>query len=129
VLTGCAAMSPIKPVVLVVEDDFLLLVDARMALEDAGFDVIEASDAEAALRQFMTRTDIAAIVSDVSMPGAIDGIGLARAARALKPQLPIVLTTGMADTPDAPDGVRILLKPYRAWQLAEQIGPAELRVA
>ena len=98
--------SCIKPVVLLVEDNLLLLLDARMALEDEGYTVIEAVDAQDALAQLRDRDDIVAIISDVVMPGPIDGLALATIMRARRPDLPIVLTSGSSGIGVPPPGCR-----------------------
>ena len=113
-----------KPVVLVVEDDFLLLLDARIALEDAGFSVLEAHDAQDALDQFGVRGDIAAMISDIAMPGAIDGVALAHRVRAMRPDVKVVLTTGSPGVPAPPEGVAVIAKPYRTPCLVAEIGAA-----
>ena len=115
-------MPQTRPIVLIVEDDCLLLLDARMALEDAGYDVIEAADATSALATFDRRPDIAAVISDVRMPGALDGVGLASAIRTRCPGIPMILTSGDGHTISAPDGVRVIAKPYRSTTLASYLG-------
>ena len=109
-----------KPVILLVEDDFLSLLDARIALEDAGYEVLEATDAHTALEHFGARDDIAAVISDVAMPGSIDGIELVDLIRAIRPDLPVLLTTGSSGMPGL-DGIPLITKPYRAYQLVDHI--------
>ena len=116
--------SCIKPVVLLVEDNLLLLLDARMALEDEGYTVIEAVDAQDALAQLRDRDDIVAIISDVVMPGPIDGLALATIMRARRPDLPIVLTSGSSGIGVPPPGVPLIAKPYRASHLARHLAIA-----
>jgi DNA-binding NtrC family response regulator len=109
-----------KPVILLVEDDFLSLLDARIALEDAGYEVLEATHAQAALDHFNARDDIAAVISDVAMPGSLDGIALIDLVRAVRPDLPVLLTTGFSGIPGL-DGIPLITKPYRAYQLVDHI--------
>jgi Signal transduction histidine kinase len=66
-----------KPVVLVVEDEPLLRLFASDMIEEAGFEVLEASNASAALVALEERRDIRVVFTDVDMPGGIDGIMLA----------------------------------------------------
>jgi two-component system, response regulator PdtaR len=57
------------PVVLVVEDEELLRLCAADLLEDAGFEVIEASDAKAALKIMESRPEVRVLFTDIQMPG------------------------------------------------------------
>ncbi len=63
--------------VLVVEDDVLLRMFAVEMIEDAGFRVIEAQDADAAIRVLEARNDIRIIFTDIDMPGSMNGLKLA----------------------------------------------------
>lgn len=67
----------VKPVVLVVEDEPLLRLFASDMIEEAGFEVLQASDASDALVTLQDRLDIRVVFTDVNMPGGIDGIMLA----------------------------------------------------
>jgi CheY-like chemotaxis protein len=99
---------------LLVEDDELVRATLAEGLADAGFEVLEAEDAESALRLLATRNDIALLLTDINLPGA-DGFALARAARRLRPRLPVVYASGRyreADPQRAlPDAV-FLAKPF-----------------
>ena len=66
VRTGMNAIS--KSVILVVDDDALVRVHSNLALEDAGYEVVEASNAADALVKLEERPDIAALFTDVRMP-------------------------------------------------------------
>ncbi|HZF76470.1 MAG TPA: response regulator [Acetobacteraceae bacterium] len=101
-------------VLLVVEDDELVRLTLVEGLGDAGFDVVEAEDAEAALSLLSEKPEISALLTDINLPGA-DGFVLARAARRLRPNLPVVYASGrIAEAvpgralPDAP----FLAKPF-----------------
>ena len=82
-----AQSTPIRPVVLVVEDEPLLRIDAVDIIEDAGFEVVEAGNAREALDILNSRSDIRIVFTDVSMPGSLDGLRLALANRARDPQV------------------------------------------
>jgi len=114
-------MRSINQTVLIVEDDCLLLLDARIALEDAGYAVVEAADAASALAAFDACSDIAAVISDIHMPGATDGVDLARIIRARRPDIPMILTSGDRRHADLPDGVQLIAKPYRSMHLVDQL--------
>ena len=64
---------PIRHIVLVVEDESILRMAAVDFVEDAGFDVVEAKDADEAVRILESRTDIRIILTDIDMPGSING--------------------------------------------------------
>jgi CheY-like chemotaxis protein len=66
------------PVILVVEDIELLRLYAAGVLEDHGFGVIEAENADAALKLLETRGDVRLLFTDIQMPGSCDGMDLAR---------------------------------------------------
>lgn len=103
------------PVLLVVEDDFLVRLTLVDALADDGFDVLEASDATEALDLVCARGDITAMLTDINLPGQADGFALARAARVVRPGLPIVYASGRysaAEPGKAVDGARFLAKPF-----------------
>jgi DNA-binding NtrC family response regulator len=80
---------------LVVEDDAELRRFAARLLEDGELDTIECESAEAALATMLIRgRDVAMVFADIRLPGAIDGIDLAREVRMRWPFLPVILTSG-----------------------------------
>jgi CheY-like chemotaxis protein len=109
-----------RPVVLVVEDDFLLRMDAADMIKTAGFEVIEAGSADEAIAILEVRADICVVFTDIQMPGSMDGLKLARAVRGRWPPIKIVATSGLSDIQenDLPEGGRFLPKPYSAIQIA-----------
>jgi CheY-like chemotaxis protein len=109
-----------KPVVLIVEDEHVLRMSAVDMLEEAGFEAIEAPDADEAIRILESRTDIRAVFTDVQMPGSMDGLKLARAVRHRWPPVALVVTSGHTDVSDAdlPSGGKFLSKPYKPTQIA-----------
>jgi CheY-like chemotaxis protein len=108
-----APFSP-KPVVLVVEDEVLVRTVAVDMVEQAGFEVIEACDADEAIRILESRQDIRVVFTDIQMPGSMDGIRLARAVRDRWPPVALIVTSGLAilTHDDLPAGGRFLRKPY-----------------
>ena len=111
---------PRRPVVLVVEDEFLLRINAVLMIEDAGFDVLEAVDADQAIEILEVRPDIRAIFTDIQMPGSMDGLKLAHAVRGRWPPIKIIATSGRVNVriSDLPEGGRFLRKPYYPEQIA-----------
>jgi two-component system, response regulator PdtaR len=108
-----------RPVVLIVEDEFLIRMDAIDMIRSAGFDVVEAENADQALLILEERFDITVVFTDVHMPGSMDGLKLAAAIRGRWPPIKIVATSGMArvSKDDLPSGSRFLPKPYSARQI------------
>ena len=113
-----------KTVILVVEDEPLVLMDAMQSLEDAGFEVVDAFNAEHALMALERRPDIRAVFTDVNMPGKFDGVSLARMVHERRPDMLIVVTSGAmkVQRDDIPEGGRFIPKPYDGVQVADLIG-------
>jgi len=117
-LSGAAPMGRGIPlsVVLVVEDEAVIRMILVDELEDAGFAVVGADGADAAVAVFAGRSDIGAVVTDVRMPGSMDGLGLARWMREHAPAVPIIITSGFVATHDVaainPAIARVVAKPY-----------------
>ena len=107
------------PVVLIVEDEFLLRMDAADIIAAAGFEVVEAENADQAIEILEARRDITVVFTDIQMPGSMDGLKLARAVRGRWPPIKIVATSGLANVGelDLPDGGRFLAKPYSTHQV------------
>ena len=108
-----------RPVVLIVEDELLLRMDAVDMIAAAGFEVVEAGDADQAIEILEARRDITVIFTDIQMPGSMDGLKLARAVRGRWPPIKIVATSGHVSVQetDLPDGGRFLPKPYSPHQI------------
>src|SRR6266404_1520060 len=108
------------PVVLIVEDEFLLRMDAVDMIAAAGFEPIEAASADEAIDILESRRDITVVFTDIQMPGSMDGLKLARAVRGRWPPIKIVATSGHVDVAetDLPDGGRFLPKPYSPTDVA-----------
>jgi CheY-like chemotaxis protein len=84
-----------RPVVLIVEDEFLLRMDAAHTIEEAGFEVLEAGSADEAIEILEARLDITVVFTDIQMPGSMDGLRLAALIRGRWPPLKIVPTSGL----------------------------------
>jgi CheY-like chemotaxis protein len=100
---------------LVVEDDLLVRMTLADGLEDAGFSVVEAGDAQEALSLLASRGDILALMTDINLPGAADGFTLARAARVVRPNLPVIYASGRymeAEQGRSVPGSCFLAKPF-----------------
>ena len=112
-----------RPIVLVVEDEFLVRIGTRAALEMAGFDILEAGDTDEAIAILGARNDISLIFTDVHMPGSMDGLKLAHFVRDRWPPVKIVATSGRTKISDGdlPEGGRFLPKPYSAAEITETL--------
>jgi signal transduction histidine kinase len=101
--------------VLVVEDDAMVRAAVTETLRDLRYQVIEAADADAALAMLDYGITADVVLSDVMMPGTMDGVEFAAATRGRFPELPIILTTGRLDALGGrplPPGVSVLRKPH-----------------
>jgi two-component system, response regulator PdtaR len=105
---------PNQPVILVVEDDPIIRMGALQLVTDAGFEAIEASDADEAIRVLEARSDIHLVFTDVGMPGTMDGIKLAHYIRRRWPPVKLIVASGKAilDESHLPAGARFFAKPY-----------------
>jgi CheY-like chemotaxis protein len=103
-----------RPVVLIVEDEFLLRMDAVDMIKAAGFDVLEAANADEAIEILEAHLDITVVFTDIQMSGSMDGLRLVQAVRGRWPPIKIVATSGRVHVRenDLPAGGRFLPKPY-----------------
>jgi DNA-binding NtrC family response regulator len=101
-------------VVLVVDDEAVIRLNAAAMVGDSGFEAIAASNADEALRILESRDDVRAVFTDVHMPGSMDGLGLARVVAERWPAVVLLLTSGKTDIKqsDLPTRGRFLRKPY-----------------
>jgi CheY-like chemotaxis protein len=110
--------------VLLVEDEFLVRTLACEGLEDAGFEVVEANDAEEALQILGSRSDVGVLFTDVNMPGALDGMDLAELVHKGWPAIKLVVTSGRSLTHAVPDDGVFIAKPYSMKKLTDAIHAA-----
>jgi len=104
-----------RPVVLLVEDELLVRLTQVEILREAEFWVVEAQDADEAFDLLKKRTDINVVLTDVNMPGSIDGFEFARLVRQGWPDVGVLVISGkVAPKPgDLPEGTHFLQKPIR----------------
>jgi CheY-like chemotaxis protein len=98
--------------VLVVEDEFLIRQVLQIELEDAGYEVILADSADAAIAILEARSDIHLVFTDIDMPGSMDGLKLAACVRDRWPPIHIIITTGKARPREIPANALFIPKPY-----------------
>lgn len=108
-----------RAVVLIVEDDTLLRMHAAEMIEEAGFHVLEAENADAAIHVLESRTDVGIVFTDIDMPGSMNGLKLAQAVADRWPPIRILATSGHFGIHDGdlPLDGQFIAKPYRAHQI------------
>ena len=107
-------LSPTKPVILVVDDEALLRLNAIDLMEEAGFDAFESGNAEDALVQLDQHPEVSVLFTDIQMPGRFDGLELARQVHIRRPDIQLILTSGRRrpEPKDIPDDGKFIAKPY-----------------
>jgi CheY-like chemotaxis protein len=102
-----------RAVILIVEDELLIRMNAVEMIEEA-YEVVEAASADEAIAILEGSLDITVVFTDIQMPGSMDGLKLAAAVRDRWPPIMIVATSGRVKlgAGDLPEGGRFLPKPY-----------------
>ncbi|WP_051001755.1 ATP-binding protein [Herbaspirillum sp. YR522] len=113
-------------IVLVVDDEAPIRMLVAEVLSDAGYVAIEASDGPSALRIIQSKARIDLLITDVGLPGGINGRQLADASRAVRPELKILFVTGYAENAAVGNGhlepgMQVLTKPFKMDTLARRI--------
>jgi CheY-like chemotaxis protein len=98
--------------ILVVEDEALIRDFVLEELEDAGFDVVVATNADEAIAILETQLDIRLVFTDIDMPGSMNGMKLAAAVRERWPPIHIIVTSGKGRPSELPARVLFIPKPY-----------------
>jgi CheY-like chemotaxis protein len=107
------ADGQVQGTVLVVEDSRDVADVTSALLEQLGYRVVRAENAAEALRHLQQGIEFDLLFSDIVMPGAIDGLGLAQICREQFPNLPLLLTSGFSDAAQVAEGhFDILRKPF-----------------
>jgi PAS domain S-box-containing protein len=112
-----AARAKAGKTVLIVDDEPTVRMLVIDVLEDLGFTVVEAGDGAAGLRILQSDTPVDLLVSDVGLPGGMNGRQLADAARTIRPDLKVLFITGYAENAiigsgQLGPGMRVLTKPF-----------------
>jgi len=114
-------------IVLLAEDEALVRMMAADVLRDeGGFKVVEVVNADEALAVLEATADVRALVTDVEMPGSLDGVTLSRVVKQAWPHIGVVVTSGrMAPGPkELPSGTLFIPKPYRPADLVAAVRTA-----
>jgi DNA-binding NtrC family response regulator len=111
-----AAQRESLPTVLIVEDEFLPRAMLSDHLQECGFMVFEAANADEAITTIETGIPIDLVLTDVQIPESMNGFGLAKWIRANKPSISVILASGEATQTEAAnelcDHVPFFRKPY-----------------
>ncbi|QGN55784.1 response regulator [Novosphingobium sp. Gsoil 351] len=108
--------------VLLVEDEALVRMAAEEDLAELGHDVVVAENGDAAFAHLTAGEPFDVLVTDIRMPGKLDGWSLASQARQILPQLGVVYVSGFAGSfGELLPGSKFLKKPYRMAQLEEAV--------
>jgi CheY-like chemotaxis protein len=110
----------------VVDDEPTVRMLITDILEDLGYCLLEAGDGATALKVLQSDRRIDLLVTDVGLPGGMNGRQVADAGRALRPGLRVLFITGYAETSVLPSGsltrgMQVLTKPFRVDELADRI--------
>jgi CheY-like chemotaxis protein len=107
--------------ILVVEDEVLERMAIADRLRQASYEVVEAGNAHEALEILRHSGEVKLIISDIGMPGSIDGVELARLARSEYPEIKIVLASGHLASLDWVEHDGYFRKPYDARDIIRHI--------
>ena len=113
-------------VVLVIDDEPSIRMLITDVLSDTGYSVLEASDGPAGLRVLQSAARIDLLITDVGLPGGMNGRQVADAARTLRPDLRVLFITGYAENAlmgngHLEKGMHVLAKPFEVERLANKI--------
>jgi two-component system, response regulator PdtaR len=109
--------------VLIVEDDILTNEYLEFILQQAGYEVVSATSADEATALLEDRDDVQIIVTDINLPGTMNGLKLAAAVRARWPAINIIIVTGYGAPrgDEIPPGSVFVPKPYNARKMIEAV--------
>ncbi len=110
-----------RPAILIVEDDPIIRWCGADTLSEAGFEVLEAANADDALTLLESHGAISVLFTDVDMPGKIDGLELARITAHRWPCIHIIVASGQTQSKRMPGHGRFVPKPYLTEQIVRDI--------
>lgn len=106
---------------LVVDDELFVRLMAVDAISDAGYDTVEAANADEAVVALEGSDDIDVLFTDIRMPGSMDGLGLAALVRVRWPHVHVIITSGHVTPLEIDPSMPFLAKPYRTRALTDRI--------
>ena len=113
-------IGPVRPTVLLVEDEELVRLVIGDELRDAGYEVLEASNGTEAVDILNNAAAVDLLFTDIRMPGELSGWDVAERARSVRPDIPVIYASGFSDgQPRLVPGACYFKKPYRARAIIE----------
>jgi two-component system, response regulator PdtaR len=106
-----------KPVVLVVEVEAIIRMETIQMIEDAGYGVLDASNANDAMRLLEGHSEIRAVFAEIRLPGQLNGMDMARTIAERWPLVRLIMTSGVPKANNFPADWRYISKPYDGAQL------------
>jgi CheY-like chemotaxis protein len=110
-----------RPTILLVEDELIVRLWTADELRDEGFDVVEAANADEALSVLRDDGPVDLLMTDIRMPGSMDGLRLAKTVHAVWPDLKIVVASAHAHSADSDNVDAFFGKPYDPARVATRI--------
>lgn len=109
--------------ILVAEDQILVRMHGCDMLESAGFDVLEAENADEAVALLEQHDDVNLLFSDIDMPGSMDGLELAAVVHDRWPRVGLLITSGhrRPGNQAIPDNGRFIAKPWKEGTVLDEI--------
>lgn len=108
------ALPETRPAILIVEDEAFIRFDLVDFFQDAGFEVFDAEDADVAIELMAAHPAIRIVLTDVNMPGSMDGVRLAHVIRDRYPPTMLLIASGAVKLKpgDMPVGATFVPKPF-----------------
>lgn len=113
-------MEP-RPTILFVEDEILIRLVTSDGLREEGYQVIEAADADEAQAILATGAPIDLVMTDINMPGTMNGLELAAGVRATDPTMPILIVSSHLPEPLGGRADGFVAKPFLHSKLSDAI--------
>lgn len=120
-------MAGTTQTILLIEDEALIRMGTSAMLEDGGFQVLEAANADEARILIAEHPEIAAVITDVQMPGSMDGLALTKLLHRDHAHIPVLITSGRSGPQEAlQNGASYLPKPYTAQAITHALSGLKL---
>lgn len=118
----CEGMNPDrKSVVLVVESEAIIQIETALTIEDAGYVVLAASDADEAIAALESRDDICAVFTEIRIEGHLNGLDLGRAIAERWPLVRLIMTSSGPRRDNFPADWYYIQKPYFGGQIIDAL--------
>ncbi|WP_426199415.1 response regulator [Pseudomonas sp. DC3200b2] len=123
---GAPPRAEVGETVLIVDDEPTVRIMITEVLEDLGYQAVEAADGRSGLQILNSSLKIDLLITDVGLPGGMNGRQMADAARVRRPDLKVLFITGYAESSvfengNPQDGMHVLTKPFSVDSLARRI--------